>query len=165
MIVVADNSPLNYLVITGYDHLLPKLFGTILVPPAVLDELNDPKAPEPVRKWVGSLPEWVHIRAAVGLVAPIEHLGRGETEGIALAQALNADLILIDDADARAEAQKRKLTVTGTLGVLRLAALEQFVDLPEAIANLLSTDFFVSPRLVEELLTELKHRNRTEFPE
>jgi hypothetical protein len=47
MIVVADTSPLNYLVITGYDHLLPELFGTILVPPAVFEELNDPNAPEP----------------------------------------------------------------------------------------------------------------------
>lgn len=29
MIVVSDTSPLNYLVLTGLDHLLPALFGRI----------------------------------------------------------------------------------------------------------------------------------------
>lgn len=165
MIVVADTSPLNYLVITGYEHLLPKLFGSILIPPAVLQELKAPNAPESVRTWIDTLPDWVHIQAPAGVIPPIEHLGKGETEGIALAQALKADLILIDDADARAEAERRKLTVTGTLGVLRLAALERFVDFPEAIDKLISTNFFVPPRLVEELLTEVKRRNSMDTAE
>jgi predicted nucleic acid-binding protein len=156
MIVVADTSPLNYLVIIGYDHLLPKLFGAILVPPAVFEELNHPDAPERVRRWIDALPEWVHIQAAIGIVLPIENLGKGETEGIALAVELRADLILIDDSDARQEAAKRNLTVTGTLGVLRLAALQRIVDLPEAIAKLRSSNFFVSPRLVDDLLAEVK---------
>ncbi len=165
MIVVADTSPLNYLIVTGYDHLLPELFGVILVPPAVFEELSDPNAPEPVRGWIGRLPEWIHIHAAVGVVPPIENLGQGEIEGIALAEALKADLVLIDDADAREEAEKRNLKVTGTLGVLRLAALQRIVDLPEAIAKLLATNFFVSPRLVADLLSEMTHRTGTESTE
>lgn len=88
--------------------------------------------------------------------------GKGRLKGIALAEALRADLILIDDADARKEAEKRSLTVTGTLGVLRLAALRRIVDLPEAVAKLLSSNFFVSPRLVNELLAEVKERNKDE---
>ncbi|MGC2636452.1 MAG: hypothetical protein WA294_04695 [Acidobacteriaceae bacterium] len=123
MIVVADTSPLNYLVITGYDHLLPHLFGTILVPPAVIEELNDSNSPEPVRKWIAAAREWVHVQAPT-VVPPMANLGKGETEGIALAEMLKADLILIDDADAREEAERRHLKVTGTLGVLRLGVLE-----------------------------------------
>jgi predicted nucleic acid-binding protein len=71
---------------------------------------------------------------------------------------LEADLILIDDADARVQAEKRNLKVTGTLGVLRLAALQGIVDLSAAIARLRSTNFFVSPRLVDDLLKEMEHR-------
>lgn len=113
MIVVADTSPLNYLVVTGYDHLLPKLFGTILVPVAVFEELNDPNSPEQVRQWIGNLPEWLRVQPVIGFVSAIGNLGRGETEGIALAEALRADLLLIDDAEAREEAERRSLTVTG----------------------------------------------------
>jgi predicted nucleic acid-binding protein len=80
MIVVAHTSPINYLVLTGYDFLLPCLFEAILVPPAVVEELNDPKAPEPVRKWISTLPGWMNIQAPVGLVPPIQNLGKGETE-------------------------------------------------------------------------------------
>ena len=75
-----------------------------------------------------------------------------------MAEALSADLILIDDADARAEAERRRLKVTGTLGVLRLAALRQLVDLSEAVARLRTTNFSVSPRLLDELLAEAKLR-------
>jgi predicted nucleic acid-binding protein len=162
MIVVADTSPLNYIVMTGYVDVLPKLFGSIMVPPAVIQELDNPNAPEPVRRWIGALPEWVHVRAPAGLVSFAEHLGRGEAEGIALAESLKADLILIDDAEAREEAEKRNLRVTGTLGVLRLAALQRIIDLPEAIAKLRATSFFVSPRLVDDLLTEVEARMRDE---
>jgi len=162
MIVVADTSPLNYLVTTGYDHLLPKLFGGILIPPAVFEELSDPNAPEPVRQWIGNLPEWIEIRPAIGVVLPIEKLGKGEAEGIALAEAIKADLILIDDAEAREEAERRNLTVTGTLGVLRLAALQGMIDISKAIASLLSTSFYVSPRLVDDLLMEMKRRTGKE---
>lgn len=158
MIVVADTSPINYLVTIRCDHLLTRLFGTILIPPAVFEELNDANAPQAVRQWVRDRPDWVQIQAAAGLVLPIENLGKGKTEGIALAVEQGADLILIDDADARMEAEKRKLVVTGTLGVLRLAALQGIVDLPEAIASLLSTNFYVAPRLAEELLAKAKQR-------
>jgi predicted nucleic acid-binding protein len=158
MIVIADTSALNYLVIAGYDLLLPKLFGSILIPQAVFEELSDPGAPDLVSRWIGTLPEWVQIQAVPGFVPPIGNLGKGETEGIALAEALSADLILIDDADARAEAERRRLKVTGTLGVLRLAALRQFVDLSEAVARLRTTNFSVSPRLLDELLAEAKLR-------
>lgn len=155
MIVIADTSPLNYLVITGYDLLLPQRFGSILVPQAVFEELIAPNAPDQVRNWIAALPAWVQIQPPIPSIAD---LGKGESEGIALAEALKADLILIDDADAREEAERRHLRVTGTLGVLRLAALQQFVDLSEAVATLRSTNFFVAPRLLDELLAEVKRR-------
>lgn len=40
MIVISDTSPLNYLVLLGADHVLTKLFGQVIIPPSVLDELR-----------------------------------------------------------------------------------------------------------------------------
>lgn len=49
MIVVSDTSPLNYLVLIGADDVLPALFGQVLAPPAVLDEMQHAKAPAQVQ--------------------------------------------------------------------------------------------------------------------
>jgi predicted nucleic acid-binding protein len=40
-VVVADTSPLNYLVLIGQIEILRRLYGTVLVPPEVLAELAD----------------------------------------------------------------------------------------------------------------------------
>ena len=52
MIVVSDTTPLNYLVLISAIDVLPKLFDEIFVPSAVLRELNDSRAPAPVRAFV-----------------------------------------------------------------------------------------------------------------
>ena len=54
MIVVADTSPINYLVSINEIAVLPKLYGTVIIPPAVRDELSRDRAPEIVRRWIAS---------------------------------------------------------------------------------------------------------------
>jgi predicted nucleic acid-binding protein len=53
--------------------------------------------------------------------------------------AIHANLLLIDEAAGRAEANRRNLRVTGTLGVLRAAAELGLVDVPDVIARLTTT--------------------------
>jgi len=48
MVVVADTSPINYLVLIEQIDLLTRLYTRILIPPAVLAELKHPLAPKPV---------------------------------------------------------------------------------------------------------------------
>ena len=50
MIVVADASPLNYLIQLQLDHLLHRLFGKVFVPVSVVDDLRDPLAPREVSR-------------------------------------------------------------------------------------------------------------------
>jgi predicted nucleic acid-binding protein len=57
MIVVADTSPINYLLLTRKIEVLPQLFGRVIVPEAVFRELSDSLAPQPVRNWVARLPD------------------------------------------------------------------------------------------------------------
>ncbi len=61
MIVVADTSPLNYLIQIQCEHVLPRLYGNVVVPPGVIEELRSSKAPPGVKSWVNALPEWLEI--------------------------------------------------------------------------------------------------------
>lgn len=69
-------------------------------------------------------PSWVSVvPVALEAVETItDDLDLGERSAIALAATLGADLLLIDEAAGRAEARRRNLRVTGTLGVLRAGA-------------------------------------------
>lgn len=57
MIVIADTSPLNYLILIGQAELLPRLFGEVLIPQIVLDELRGSGAPPQVLDWLNSVPD------------------------------------------------------------------------------------------------------------
>jgi predicted nucleic acid-binding protein len=52
-LVVADTSPVFYLLSIDHIDLLPQLFGKIFVPDAVRKELCHPAAPVLVREWAG----------------------------------------------------------------------------------------------------------------
>lgn len=62
-VVVADTSPLNYLVLIGQIGVLHRLYGSVLVPPEVLAELADSGAPAEVLEWIQARPEWLEVRA------------------------------------------------------------------------------------------------------
>ena len=156
MLVVSDTSPLNYLVLIEAIGVLPVLFSDIYVPPAVMEELLHPAAPQPVRDWANAPPEWLRIRAPGGIVE-VPGLGRSETEAIALAEELHADAILIDERDGSRIAHQRGIAVVGTLAVLANAVVQNLVNQGE-ITNRLSKTNFCGPmnlfaRLVDEFRT------------
>jgi predicted nucleic acid-binding protein len=62
MIVVSDTTPLNYLVHVDSVHLLPGLFVRVYTPSAVITELSHIRAPEAVRAWAASPPEWLKVQ-------------------------------------------------------------------------------------------------------
>jgi predicted nucleic acid-binding protein len=134
--------------------VLHRLYGTIVVPQQVMTELTDPAAPGDVRRWALSLPDWVDVRVIALDDAGMLHLDPGERAAITVAQSEPGALLLIDDVAGRIEASRRGILNTGTLGVLRAAALKELVDLPTVLARLLTTNFRVSMELVSDLLVE-----------
>ena len=50
MIVVSDTSPLCYLLLIDLIEVLPQLFGRVIIPQTVRDELLAPAAPQVVRQ-------------------------------------------------------------------------------------------------------------------
>jgi predicted nucleic acid-binding protein len=159
-VVVADSSPLNYLTLIGSIDVLHRLYGGVIVPQQVITELIDPAAPDDVRKWASDLPDWIDVRVTVTGDDDMMHLDPGERAAIVLAQSEPGALLLIDETAGRIEASRRGIRNTGTLGVLRAAALKGHLDLPTALARLLETNFRVSMELVTALLAEDAERRR-----
>jgi predicted nucleic acid-binding protein len=158
VIVVADTSPLRYLILIEHIHVLPDLYGPVLVPPAVIAELNQERTPDLVKVWLSNMPEWLHIQAPMqALSSPRTVLGAGEREAIALAAELSADALLIDDRDARQEAQRLGVPVLGTLRVLVDASEHGFAHLSTAFDRLRGTNFRASEQLFRRLLDHSAH--------
>ncbi len=162
MIVIADTTPVNYLVLIREVDLLPRLFGQVLIPPAVLDELQDPETPAAVRAWLADAPSWLQVHPLHSQPDPgLDYLDDGEREAIALAEELKADQLVVDEIDARKEAARRKLPFIGTLGILRRAAQLDLIDLRSTLARLELTSFYVDPDLIRSLVDEdAQRRNR-----
>ena len=131
ILVVADTSPIHYLVLIEAVGILPRLYDRVVLPSVVLAELTHRNAPSPVRTWADALPPWAEVRMAAQ-VDLIGMLDPGEAEAIALAQELKADSLLLDEAEARQEARRLGLPVSGTVGVLEKAADRGLIDLAEA---------------------------------
>ncbi|MGH9611417.1 MAG: DUF3368 domain-containing protein, partial [Bryobacteraceae bacterium] len=133
MIVVADTSPLNYLIWVECDRLFHDVYGLIVVPAGVMQELDHARAPSPVRAWLARLPGWVEVQRTVAAPDPgLSDLGLGEQEAIQLAEEQHADLLLIDERKGRQAAKRRGLRTTGTLGVLLAAGQLHLTD-PETV--------------------------------
>ena len=150
MIVIADSAPLHYLILLDLADLLHKLYGDVLIPAAVVNELSSAGAPVKVRDWLDSMPAWLRIEpvAPEVILGVSNALDAGEREAIALARILHADLLLIDDSEGRLEARRLGLRITGTLGVLRVAAERRLIDVNAIVRNLRATNFYVDDNLI-----------------
>lgn len=61
MIVISNTSPLCYLVLIDLVEILPQLFGAVVIPEAVWQELSDERSPEAVRRWIAQPPAWLQV--------------------------------------------------------------------------------------------------------
>jgi predicted nucleic acid-binding protein len=157
MLVVADTSPLNYLVWIEVADILPRLYGQVIIPPEVLAELLAADAPLPVRAWANALPHWIEVQtpdAALRDDPRWQSLDEGERAAIALATTHHPSLLLIDERAGSAIARGLGLSITGTLGVLDEAARQRLIALPDAIQRLKQTSFRYPKAIVQRLLEE-----------
>lgn len=150
MVVVADTSPINYLVLIAQIELLGGLYSRVLIPPAVLAELRHPLAPKPVREWADNPPGWLQIQSPNSSLI-VAQLDLGESEAIALAIEVDAELVLMDEQAGRQEAVRRGLRVAGTLAVLDEADRAGFIVFDDAITQLRKTSFRVSQTVLAEI--------------
>ncbi len=117
--VISNTSPLQYLFQAELLNLLPALYGTIVVPSGVVEELAEGRArgvalPDPTTlPWVR-----VHRTTDTALLRIVADLDRGEREVLAIAKQTADPLAILDDGLARRYARLLGIPFTGTLGVL-----------------------------------------------
>ena len=120
--VVSNTSPIIGLAAVGQLDLLCALYGQILIPPAVRDEVEE-GANRPggtslaTRPWI----ETRHVQNRLSVSTLQLELGAGESEAIALAAETRSDVLLMDEHKGRTIAARLGLKVVGSLGILILA--------------------------------------------
>ena len=156
-LVVADTTPLNYLIIIGRSEVLGSLFGEVLIPAAVLKELRHPKAPDAVTRWLQAPPVWLRVTSVQSVDETIQ-LGEGENEAISLAVEQQVKVVLMDERKGRAAAEARGLVAIGALNLIDLADEAGLLDGIAAIDDLRQTTFRADQTLLERFEAKIKAR-------
>lgn len=154
MIIVSDTSPLVNLAAVRHLNLLQQLYGQVIIPQAVYDEIVA-GTPQPGSAEVKS--SWIEVRRTTlqSLTASLRlELDEGEAEAIALATELNANLLLLDERKGREVAARMGIRFVGVLGVLVDAKRKNFVPAVKPIVDELisKAGFWISPQLYNRIL-------------
>ena len=140
--------------------LLQQLFGEIVIPAAVADELRAKSKRFARAAAVFDLP-FVRVQSAKNqeLVAMLHHeIHAGEAECIALAMEQSSAVVILDDLAASVVAQQSGLPMIGTIGCLQVAKLDGLISqIGPLVRDLLDkARFWLSPRLIERVLEDAR---------
>ncbi|MDQ3013028.1 MAG: DUF3368 domain-containing protein [Acidobacteriota bacterium] len=159
--IVSNTTPLNYLILIECVEVLPALYGEVLIPEAVLLELQHGGTQQVVREWMASSPVWLKLQQVTQIIpASLQRLRIGEAQAIALAEQVNIPNLILDDRAAREEAVRRGLIVVGTLRVLYAAAEVGLCNLPIAFDRLRQTSFRATRSLFSYFLEQDAERKQ-----
>lgn len=155
-VVVADTSPLLNLALIDQLNLVRDQFSTVTVPEQVWSELMAGE------KGVDTL-QAAHDDGTIEIVTPEQsplfaefrrNLDIGEAATLAYAIETDADLVLLDEREARQAARRHDLSITGAIGVLIRAAKNDKIMLERELDRLREAGFWISDELYEAVLAE-----------
>lgn len=155
MIVVSNTTPLSELAKVGKMYLLRDIFGQVIIPQQVYDEVTTGNHPavEQVRSAT-----WLEIRTVSDEQKVINlqrqtSLDRGESAAIVLAEELNAQRLLIDEWAGREVAKARNLPIIGTVGILLIAKQQGLMPTVKPILDdLIRAGKRINPNLYQDVL-------------
>lgn len=164
MRVVSNTSPICNLAVIGRLDLLRRKFGKVVIPEAVARELSALDHANGLASIEAAVREgWLVVeRVSDRRLLPVlrRRIDEGEAEAIELARQTDADLLILDDLDARRIASEESLPYTGLLGLLageRMAG--RLPSLEDEIKKLrVECRFFVSAELELRLLRGVGER-------
>ncbi len=162
IIVVSNSSPLIGLAKIDSLSILKSEFGKIYIPKAVWQEVVIEGKGKTGSKEVKKA-NWIYTKAIKDTIRKNElqtkfGLGKGEAEAIILAKETNAQLLLIDEANARDIATLiTDSKVIGTVGVLakHYCKKKQIDKLQPLIKNLKESGFFIKHKLFEYITKQI----------
>jgi predicted nucleic acid-binding protein len=154
IIVVSDTSPIRALHHLDLLPLCEALYTSVIVPEAVRRELLVPTTrcgPIDITSYLGFVIR--SPRSSTAIVGIPSDLDAGESEAIALAVELHANLLLIDERKGDRAARTLGLETVGVLGLLLEAKRQRHIPdvLPLVDRLVQELRFFVSPKLRQQL--------------
>ena len=165
MIVIADTTPIITLLKLERLELLEKIFGQVIIPNAVYEELTANQKYLSEAKAIGDCSFLkrgeVSDRQAIKILREVVGLDAGESEAIALADEQGADLLIIDERKGRRAAKQMGLKITGTIGILIQAFDSKILSRQEifsCLEILRSGDIRISDALFETVLEHVNAR-------
>ncbi len=136
MIVVSDSTPLITLMKAARIDLLHDLFGEVVIPEAVYQELtinsNFPDEAKMIRDSVFIRVVQVEDRKTVSVLQRATGLDLGESEAIVYADDNHADVLLMDEASGRRVALDMGIEIMGSIGILVTAFKGGYISVMEA---------------------------------
>jgi len=153
-LTISNTSPVLYLHLTGHLDLLAQLYGEVVVPSAVEDELRAGAERGVAVPDIAAIPWCRAMSVASSESIPLViDLGRGEAEVIALGLENPGSRLVLDDTLARRIARLQNLSFTGTLGVLVKAKQRGLLlSISPVVDALRDAGLWLSDALVAEVL-------------
>lgn len=155
-ITFCNTSPLLYLNLVDQLHILPALYGTVVIPTAVQIELLAGRQRGIHVPDIEHLP-WIQVISLNDrtLIPLVTDLGAGEAELIGLGRQHPGSRLILDDTLGRRIAILNGLTITGTVGVVVKAKQAGFVPAVKPIVLALRQGgLWLSDELIQEVLRQ-----------
>ena len=151
--VISNTTPILSLLKINKLEILKELYGQVIIPNAVYQEIEEGKHKE-FYKDLKKI-DWLIIK---DIKDPNSReyfvdLDDGEAEVLILAKELNADLVILDEILGRRYAKVLEFNLTGTLGVLLKAKEKGIIkSLKELLTELTEKGSWLNPKLIKEVL-------------
>jgi predicted nucleic acid-binding protein len=118
-------------------------------------KVGDQRCAEIVRVWIENPPHWLEVRVAPAIDdGSLQPLDDGQRAAIALAVALKADFILMDDRAGVAVARSKGFAVTGRWDCWIWPLGASWSSWTKSLDDSKATNFRYSPEIMDTLLVE-----------
>lgn len=156
--VIVNSTPLIALCHVDQLEVLKSIYGEITIPQAVYKEISA-KQDSICKKQVDAALGWIHVENIQNEMAKSMYktqLHEGEVEVMILAKETEANLVIIDDANAKKHARYLGLTVTGTLGVLIKAKNQGHIsELKPMLEEMVAKNIYLSDKIIQKCLQQV----------
>jgi len=151
--IISNTTPILSLLKIDKLDLLKELYGIVIVPFAVYQEIEEGKE-KPYYQDLTSL-DWIEIRNIKNPNSReyLIDLDDGEAEVIVLAKEINADLVILDEIMGRRYAKRFEINLTGTIGILLKAKENGLVtSIKKLTSELVEKGTWLNPKLISKAL-------------
>jgi len=151
--IISNTTPILSLLKIGKLHLLEKIYGKIIVPFAVYNEIEN-GIHKPYYQDL-KLIDWIEILEINNPNSKdyFIDLDEGEAEVLILSKEQNADLVIMDEIMGRRYAKQLGFNLTGTIGILLKAKEDGFIkSIKESLTELVEKGSWLNPKLISKAL-------------